>query len=153
MGAMRTEKRILLIRALASSLLLILVSAPLPAATVEEEVRAAEARRFAAMVQVDAAALAGLLADDLTYTHSNGVVENKAQFLESLSSGRLRYLSIEPSEVVVRVYGDTAILTGRSTMKVKTGEQETTLPIRFTDVWVRQAGRWRMAAWQSTRIP
>ena len=150
---MHTERKPLLIRAQTAALLLVLVSAPLLAATAEEEVRAAEARRFAAMVQVDTAALSGLLADDLTYTHSTGQVENKAQFLETLSSGKLRYLAIEPSEVVVRIYGDTAILTGRSMMKVKTGEQEMTLPIRFTDVWVRKGGQWRMAVWQSTRIP
>ncbi len=118
-----------------------------------QEILAADARRFAAMIQGDQAALDGLLAGDLTYTHSSGQVETKAQFLESLRSGTLRYLSAQPSDQAVRLYGDTAVVTGRAEVKVSNQGQEAALSLRFTEVWVRSGGAWKLTAWQSTRIP
>lgn len=121
-------------------------------ADTREDVLAADARRFAAMLQNDLTALEALLADDLTYTHSSSKVESKAEFLESLRSGKLRYLAAERSDLAVRVYGDTAVVTGRAEMKVSSPGGELTLPVRFTEVWVRSGGAWKLTAWQSTRI-
>lgn len=138
----------------ALSLLLLLLPGFLAAepADPRQEILAADARRFAAMIQGDLKALEGLLTEDLTYTHSTGQIETRAQFLEGMRSGALRYLAAEPSDAVVRVYGETAIVTGRAEMRVSTQGKELTLPIRFTEVWVKSGGTWKMAAWQSTRI-
>lgn len=126
------------------------------AETPEEEVRAADARRIAAVVDGNVGALSALLADDLTYTHTTGQVENKEQFLAGIASGKLDYQSIQPSEVQVRVYGNaanTAVMTGRAEMKVNAQGKDLAFAIRFTSVWVKGEGGWRMAAWQSTRLP
>jgi len=139
-------------RALALTLLLLPTFAPLAAAQdARQEILAADDRRFAAMVQGDQAALDGLLADDLTYTHSSGQLETKTQFLESLRSGKLRYLSAEPADREVRLYGDVAVVTGRATVKASMDGKELLLPLRFTEVWVKRGGAWKLAAWQSTR--
>lgn len=140
-------------RGLLNLLLLVLLAGLLQAeaANPEAEVRAADARRFAAMARADAAELGGLLADDLTYTHSNGLVEDRERFLKSIASGAIRYRSIEPADVRARLYGDTAVLTGSSRMKVASGGKDLDLTVRFTSVYVRQEGSWRLAAWQSTR--
>jgi ketosteroid isomerase-like protein len=121
-------------------------------ADAREDILAADARRFAAMIQGDLTALEGLLAEDLAYTHSNGQIETRAQFLESLRSGKLRYLAAVPSDVNVRVYGETAVVTGRAEMKVSSQGQELTVTARFTEVWVKSGGAWKLAAWQSTRV-
>jgi ketosteroid isomerase-like protein len=121
-------------------------------ATDEQEVRAADARRFEAMVRRDREALDRLLADDLIYTHSTGQVETKAQLLDSIASGSLVYRSIQPRDVQVRLFGDVAVLTGRADLGVRTGERDLDLAASFTSVYVRRDGEWRMAAWQSTRI-
>jgi ketosteroid isomerase-like protein len=146
----RSSKTILM-----SATLLLSVSFALPAtpATPEEEVRAADARRIAAVVDADTAVLSSLLADDLTYTHTTGQVETKEQFLAGITSGKLDYQSIQPSEVQVRVYGNTAVMTGRAEMKVNAQGKDLAFAIRFTSVWVKGEGGWRMAAWQSTRLP
>ena len=68
--------------------------APRLKANPDEEVEQVERRRFAAMVAQDIAALEPLLADDLTYGHSNGEFQNKAEFLETIRGGRLRYEAI-----------------------------------------------------------
>lgn len=122
------------------------------AADPRQEVLAADARRIAAMVQGDLETLEGLLTEDLTYTHSNGQVETRAQFLEAIRSGTLRYLAVEPSDAVVRVHGETAIVTGGAKLRVSSQGRELTVPVRFIEVWVKSGGAWKMAAWQSTRI-
>jgi hypothetical protein len=118
----------------------------------EREVESAENRRFEAMLRSDVEALGRLLADDLIYTHSNGIVDTKARYLESLKSGDLKYISIEREDVKLRVYGNTAVITGRGLFKARSRGQELNSRLRFTDVWVRNRGAWRMVAWQSTRI-
>ena len=117
-----------------------------------QEVLAADARRIAAMVQGDLKALEGLLAEDLTYTHSNGQVETRTRFLEGLRAGTLRYLAVEPSDAVVRVHGESAIVTGRANLRVSSQGRELAVQVRFIEVWVKSGGEWKLAAWQSTRI-
>lgn len=121
-------------------------------AKVEREIQKLEEHRFQAMIGVDLKTLDRLLADDLSYTHSSGKVDTKATFLAALRSGELKYESIRTEDIKARVYGNSAVVTGRGEIKVKSGNQELSFPIRFTDVYVKRAGRWVMVAWQSTRI-
>jgi hypothetical protein len=123
------------------------------ATKVAEEVLAAERARVQLAVKADTSALEKILGDELTYAHSNGRVDTKAQFLEALKSGDLKYESMEHDHLAARVYGNTAILTGLSKVKVKSRGQDQTLHIWFTCVWVKRDGRWQMVAWQSTRLP
>jgi hypothetical protein len=121
----------------------------------EVEVRAADAKRFEAMVQGDVKALAPLLAPGLTYTHTTGDVEDRDHFLNTISSGRLDYLSMVPSDVLVRTLGDrAAVITGRADVKVIAQGKENAVAMRFTSVWFKsQDAGWQMMAWQSTRLP
>jgi ketosteroid isomerase-like protein len=126
---------------------------PTAGADPEQEVREVNDRRFAAMVRADTAELGRLLADDLTYTHSTGVVETKEQFLAAISSQATRYRSIEPSEVRLRVYGDAAVVTGKVAMQVSIRGQDLNFTARFTAVYARLGGAWKLVAWQTTRLP
>jgi ketosteroid isomerase-like protein len=123
------------------------------AGTDADAVRAAQVRRFEAMTRRDLAALDGMLADELTYVHSSGELETKAGLLATLRSERLAYDSIAPSDVVARVFGGTAVVTGRSRMQVRAAGQVRRFTIRYTDVYVRRDGRWQTVAWQSTVVP
>lgn len=119
----------------------------------EQEVRELELRRFKALTDQDTAALDQILSDDLTYTHSSAHVDTKATYIASIRSGELKYVSIVPDELKVRVYGSAAVITGRAEFKSKSHGQAATMQLRFTDTYVRQNGRWQMVAWESTRIP
>ena len=125
-----------------------------PNSSASDELRSAERVRVEALVSSDVPRLEKLLGDDLTYTHSTGVKESKAEFLHRIQSGELKYDSMQhENDVSVRLYGDTGILTGTSRVKVRAQGQTVNLHIRFTEVWVRQGGgSWRLVAWQATRI-
>jgi hypothetical protein len=123
--------------------------------TPEKEVLRVENQRIQAVLRRDTAALEQLLADELVYTHSTGRVDSKAQFIHSIESGDLNYLAMKHSNFDARVYGDVAVLTGRSAVKVKsphTGNQTADLDLRFLNVYAKRRGQWQQVAWQSTRI-
>ena len=121
----------------------------------EQQVLQAEKDRFAAMVKGDRAALEKLIADDLTYTHSTALLETKEQFIKSVTSGNIDYVSIVPSEAdsKVRINGNTAILTGVAAVNVIDTGKDRKIRIRYTTVYTNRGGAWLLSAWQSTVIP
>ena len=100
----------------------------------------------------DTAALERIWADDFTFTNSSGEVQTKAQRLAEIKSGELKFESISIDDVQVRVYGDTAVVTGRGTVKGQRRGQDLTGQSRSTSVSVKKQGRWQVVATQITRI-
>ena len=123
---------------------------------VKEEVLQAEKARVQAMLKADLATLDPMLASDLTYCHSSGVVNSKKQLLDKIKSGELKYEVFEHRDQAVRVYGNTAVLTGVTALHLGAPAQGGTAleaVMRFTAVYVKQNGRWQQVAWQTTRLP
>jgi hypothetical protein len=121
----------------------------------EQQVLQAEKDRFAAMVKGDRAALEKLLSDDLTYTHSTALLETKEQFIKSVTSGNIDYVSIVPSEPdwKVRINGTTAVVNGIAAVNVVDNGNDRKIRIRFTTVHANRGAAWQLLAWQSTVIP
>lgn len=117
------------------------------------EVKQAQAFRLQAMLDVDVGALNSLLADDLTYTHSTGMLETKDEFLQSLQAETIRYLSISPQDIQVRVDGDVGVVTGITAVRVHVGGQDRAASLRITEVHRKTVDGWQLVAYQSTRIP
>jgi hypothetical protein len=124
-----------------------------PAALGREALLASNSARFTAMVRDDLPSLDTLLAPELTYIHSDGALESKAQFLATLKTGQLRYQAIEPTDLKARLYGDVGVVTGRSRMRVRVGSELLRFGIRFTAIYRRTATSWVLVAWQATRLP
>jgi hypothetical protein len=143
-----TTNRTLISLALAGSLTLA-VQAQGQNDAIKAEVLKVEGQRVQALLQVDVAALDRILSNDLTYTHASAVVNTKAEYIERVKSGQLKYETIEQKDVNVRVYGNTVILNGTSMQGTKAQPSE----MRFTTVYVKLDGRWQQVAWQSTRAP
>ena len=117
-------------------------------------VLAAEDARFGAMVQADVTQLGDWLADDLQYAHSTGKVESRQQFLDSIASGRTRYLTIEPIERQAVLLGDrSALVRGRGRFQVMAADNRLDLQLRYLAVYAKSDGRWRLQSWQSMRLP
>ena len=120
---------------------------------VKEQILALENQRMQAMMDADTEALKLILSDGLTYIHTTAAVDSKQSLMERLEAGSLKYESIATEGVLVRTYGDVVIVTGNATMKVSARGQRISFGIRYTDVYAKQDGSWRMVAWQSTRKP
>ena len=122
---------------------------------VEQQVLQAEKDRFAAMVKGDRAALEKLLADDLTYTHTTALFESKEQFIASVTSGKIDYVSIVPSESdwKVRVSGNIAIVNGVAAINVIDTGKDNKIKVRFSTVHTNRGGSWQLQSWQATRFP
>jgi hypothetical protein len=118
----------------------------------ESEVRDLEARRFRAMTEADVPTLDRLLSGDLVYTHASGWRQTKAEFLASLRSRELIYHSFASQDFKARSYGNTVLVTGRASGKVKSKGQELNVDLLYLEVYVKQDGRWQLAAWESTRV-
>lgn len=118
-----------------------------------DEILELENRRTEAMIKQDVPALDDILADDLSYTHTSARVENKAEFIAALRSGRTKYQAIERDDVKVRQYGDTAVVTGHANMQVNRNGRDSRFEIRFLNVYAKRQDVWRMVAWQSTKLP
>ena len=104
---------------------------------------------LAAMRKGDTAAIAPFYADDYTATTETGGVQTKAQRLEWAKGDAARLSTLDYQDLKVRVYGETAVVTGLAASRGAGGAQ---VNRRFTHVWVRQGGEWRMVAAQTTPV-
>ena len=80
-----------------------------------------------------------------------GAVITKAQAMEMCRKPQVPIEAFTIDQVVVRPFGDTAVVTGRTTVTTGDASPET-LRLRFTDVFVRRAGRWQVVASHATRV-
>jgi hypothetical protein len=115
--------------------------------------RAAELARFVANDDADAGVLGRLLDDDLEYVHSNGEVDTKRSFIDSLVSGRRDYVKSRPVIDSIRLLGDVAVIRGTAKVTVADNGRTLDLDLGYTDVWVWKDQRWQMTAWRSARMP
>ena len=121
-----------------------------PDAAVILQLETIEAQLAAAWKAHDCAGWSALLADDWSVTHIDGQIIQKAQALEMCRSGPPVTSTID--QLAVRLYGDTAIVTGRTTA-VAGGATPRSVRLRFTDVFVRRNGRWLVVASHATGVP
>ena len=113
----------------------------------------AELGRFKVMIAKDRAGLEAVLHKDLVYFHSSGAFDTKDSYIASIFSGKSSYISIDPAEMLTRVYGKTGINTGViNLVNLSADGKETPVKLRFTDVFVFENGRWQMVSWQSTKL-
>jgi len=119
----------------------------------EKQIHTLEVRRFRAMVEADVQALATVFSDDLSYAHAGGLLQNKQELLYSIESGDLKCKSFDANSIKVRIYGDTAVVTGIADVDVKFRGREGKIQFRYLEVYVRRNAAWQIVAWQSARLP
>lgn len=136
--------------------LLALLSNRLPAAedALIAAVRAADDERLAATRAADPARLDAIFSDALRYAHSNGKVDDKASFVQSLTSRKIIYESFDYQERAFTAAAPGVVLmTGRVIARAISAGQPLILDLNFLAVWREEGGRWRFLAWQSSRNP
>ncbi len=109
----------------------------------EEESKQASIRRDVAFAE-------RTLAENYVAIGPFGNVISKAQTIQARKNSQLHYDSIDLSEMVVRVFGNTAVVTGRADVKGKDLGEDFSGPYRFTRIWIKQNGRWQTVSYQAT---
>jgi ketosteroid isomerase-like protein len=120
---------------------------------VRAEILAIENQWATAIERQDAAAFERLAAEDFRFIDENGRVLNRAQYIADRSHNPDNVESAVQDEIEVRQYGDAAIATGRSTLHGTRNGAPFVYRFRWTDVYVRRAGRWHPVSAQLTALP
>ena len=118
-----------------------------------EELLAVERRFDLALLSADLAALEGILAEGFFLNDFMGGVVVRAELLNYLGEGKLKFQRLEPHELSVECYGDSGLVTGWTDMKVELQEAASELKSRFLHLFTRNGGSWKMAAAQGPVIP
>jgi ketosteroid isomerase-like protein len=120
----------------------------------EKAVAAAVEKLRKAMIAADKATLESLSAEDLSYGHSSGLVENKAQFVDQFVTGKTVFLdNLTFSNQTIRIAGDAAIVRHRLTSDTNNNKVPGKVDIIILMVWQKQKGEWKLLARQAAKIP
>jgi hypothetical protein len=152
-----------LIRSIA---LLVLFAAPLRAAestasfsyTVDAvtlaAVTAADDERVAASIAKDRARLEAIFSDELHYAHSNGAIDTKTSYVDSIVAGRSVYEAYDyKSRTFQPVAPGVMLMKGRAIIHSRNASGPNLIDLNFLAVWRHENGTWRFLAWQSCRNP
>lgn len=118
----------------------------------EQAVTAAVENLRKALVDPDKSVLDKLAADELSYGHSSGMVQDKAEFIEALTSGKSDFVTIELTEQTVKVVGNTAIVRHHFSATTNDGGKPGAVKLSILLVWQKQKGQWRLLARQAVKI-
>jgi ketosteroid isomerase-like protein len=141
----------LLMTALAAGL--VFSQTPVRAASVSDELKQLENNWTAAAKTKDATKLGAILADSWTGIEYDGKMIDRAKALADLKVAGNSLDSIDMGEMTVRVFGNTAIVTGSDVEKSKEAGKDTSGKYVWTDVFVKQAnGKWQAVSSQSTKV-
>jgi ketosteroid isomerase-like protein len=115
-------------------------------------IKAFEQKRYVAIVQKDYKTLDELMTDDLIYTHSNAVVEDKNAYFEAFKSGKYNFISFSTDSTQYRMLKKKVVLAaGIVHIHMNYFKTEVNIKGRFTAVYVKRNRRWQLAAWQTTK--
>ncbi|MEJ7589619.1 MAG: nuclear transport factor 2 family protein [Ferruginibacter sp.] len=106
-----------------------------------------------AMIGADTTGLAALTADELSYGHSSGLVENKSAFIDQFITGKTIFKTISLSEQTIKVSGDVAIARHRLTGDTYNNNLPGKVDILILMVWQKQKGEWKLLARQAAKLP
>jgi ketosteroid isomerase-like protein len=105
-----------------------------------------------AQLNGDADALNRLWSEDLVATVPNMPVMDKSEALALVRSGKMKFQSYKTSDIRIRVYGDAAVVTGQLERSRSGNRGEFEEDWRFTKVYVRQSGKWKVVAWHGSPV-
>jgi ketosteroid isomerase-like protein len=144
-----------MMKLLLSFLVLCFVSTTiLLAQTADEKAVSAAVEKFRqAMVASDNATLEKMTAEQLSYGHSNGLVEDKAAFLKQFVTGQTDFVTIALSDQTLRIVGNAAIVRHRLVADTNNNKVPGNVDLMVLMVWEKQKGEWKLLARQAVKLP
>jgi ketosteroid isomerase-like protein len=113
----------------------------------------AEADACQAFEAGNADALRRALTADFTLVDSRGSVTNLEQNLAEVAAREPFYEEFRNHDQQVRLYGDTALIVGITSVRGRAGGEPFAANFRYTDTWIRRGGKWLLAASHASRLP
>jgi ketosteroid isomerase-like protein len=104
------------------------------------------------VLDADVDTLTELYSPDLAYSHTDGKLDTREQYLAPLAAKLFRYTATERSDVQYRDHGDAVVITGRLDLGVEAGGRQFDKAMRFTAVWSRTGGNWQLIAWHANEL-
>lgn len=105
-----------------------------------------------AMESADEKILNELVADKLSYGHSNGRVEDKNSFVSSLATGTSDFVSINITDQTVSMSGNLALIRHKLSGAINDRGVPGNVNLFVLQVWQKQRGRWLLIARQATKL-
>jgi len=118
----------------------------------EQELMTMMDQLTAAYLAADTDEINRIYAEDCIITNSAGAVITKSDLINLIESGAVKYESFERDDLMVRIYGTTAVISAAITTKTEVQGHEYTGRSRLITVWIKQGGKWRFVAGQWTPI-
>jgi ketosteroid isomerase-like protein len=119
---------------------------------IEKEILAIETLKNSAMQKGDAEALEQIYGDSLIFVNARGQVLAKHDRVKEFTSGNVKYISFRQGEYHFHIYENTAIVTGVACSIVDYHGNVNRTPRRFTSVYIKRIGQWRLVAHQATLV-
>lgn len=120
--------------------------------SVEDQIKRLEQDRAEAVVRADTEALEKHTSADYAFINRSGQLRGRAQTMDAIKSGVTKISSFKISDLTVHAYGNSAIVTGRADIKGTLEGKDSSGPVMFTRVYVKQNGRWLAVSYQQTPI-
>lgn len=124
----------------------------LTAFATEQQIIEAEKGWAAAVLAKDFGKLDSMLAPGLIYAHATGIVDNKAQYLQKMKSGKQNYAGVEHKSTKVQMYGDAAVAHSMMRMHGTNAAGPFDDQVMAIHLWVKSNGKWLLAAHQTTKV-
>ena len=105
-----------------------------------------------AMISGDKASLEAITADELSYGHSGGAVEGKANFIEKITSGKSDFVTIELTDQTVKVSGKTAIVRHHLNATTNDNGKPGTVELNILLIFQKPHGKWLLLARQAVKV-
>jgi ketosteroid isomerase-like protein len=125
-----------------------------PRTAAERAVARVDSLRLAALLRGDTAVVNRVYADNFRSVLPTGAVRTKSEFMRGLSTGQQRYDVVRHTEQRIQVFGEVAIITGRSTQQGRESTTDSSLvaQTRYTRIYVRRQKRWQLILTQLTAV-
>jgi hypothetical protein len=103
-----------------------------------------------ALINKDSVSLDDVLASDVSYGHSSGLIQTKAELIRSVVSKEQDYKNIIPSDMIVRIYDNTAVVTMKSTVIMNYQGSPLNMNMYIMLTWIKK-NKWQLVARQSVK--
>lgn len=118
----------------------------------EKQVADAVEKLRTAMIDGKKDALEAIASDKLSYGHSGGHVEGKAEFVEKIVSGKSDFVTIELKDQTISVNGKTAVVRHLLNAKTNDNGKPGEVHLKILLVFQKKGGKWKLLARQAVKV-